>query len=84
MLRVKEAAMPRPFPELLTDALALETSQRARLAEKLLESLDELPSEEIQRLWGEEAQRRLEALRAGKGREVDGPEALRRALNAIS
>jgi hypothetical protein len=54
------------------------------LAERLLESLDELPAEEIERLWGEEAQRRLEDLRSGRAREVPGPEALRRALDAIS
>jgi len=76
--------MGRPLPDLLSDALELDTPSRARLAEKLLESLDELPSQEIERLWGEEAQRRLAALRAGREREVPGPDVLRRALDAIS
>jgi hypothetical protein len=36
------------------------------LAERVLASLDELDEEEAERLWGEEAQRRLEEYRAGR------------------
>ncbi len=76
--------MGRPFPDLLADALELDCPSRARLAERLLESLDELPADEIERLWGLEAQRRLDDLRAGRAREAPGPESLRRALDALS
>ena len=40
------------------DALKLDPKARARLAEKLLESLETLSDEENERLWGEEADRR--------------------------
>ena len=47
--------------ELETEALKLAPEDRARLAEKLLESLENLSSEENARLWAEEAQRRDQA-----------------------
>lgn len=45
--------------------LQLEPQSRARLAERLLESLDNLTPEENARIWAEEATRRDEALSAG-------------------
>ena len=45
--------------------LQLEPRSRARLAERLLESLDNLTPEENAQIWGEEAQRRDDALNAG-------------------
>lgn len=44
--------------ELETEALRLDPKARARLAGKLLESLENLSEEENARLWAEEAQRR--------------------------
>ena len=52
--------------ELEAEALKLAPAARARLAEKLLESLETLSDEENARLWAEEAQRRDQAW------EVDG------------
>ena len=46
-------------------ALKLDPKDRARLATRLLESLDDLSPDENARLWAEEAQRRLDALEAG-------------------
>jgi putative addiction module component (TIGR02574 family) len=46
-------------------ALKLEPKARARLAERLLDSLEELSPEENARMWAEEAQRRADALDAG-------------------
>ena len=45
--------------------LRLEPRSRARLAERLLESLDNLTPEENAQIWAEEAARRDEALTAG-------------------
>ncbi len=45
--------------------LQLEPRSRARLAERLLESLDNLTPEENAQIWAEEAARRDEALTAG-------------------
>jgi broad specificity phosphatase PhoE len=44
--------------ELEAEALKLEPSVRARLAERLLRSLEMLTDEESARLWAEEAERR--------------------------
>ena len=51
--------------ELEAAALKLEPSARARLAERLLDSLEALSPEENAQLWAEEAKRRAEALEAG-------------------
>ena len=44
--------------ELETEALKLSPQERARLAERLLRSLENLTDEENAQLWAEEAQRR--------------------------
>jgi hypothetical protein len=44
--------------ELVHEALKLAPHERARLAERLLESLENLTDEENTHLWAEEAQRR--------------------------
>ena len=44
--------------ELETELLKLDAKDRARLAERLLDSLDNLSTEEIESLWADEAQRR--------------------------
>ena len=44
--------------ELEAQVLQLEPEHRARLAEKLLASLEDLSEEENARLWAEEAERR--------------------------
>jgi Putative addiction module component len=51
--------------EVLRSALNLNLDDRAALAERLLASLDELDEEEAERLWADEAQKRLEEYRAG-------------------
>jgi putative addiction module component (TIGR02574 family) len=52
--------------EVLKSALSLNVEDRAALADRLLASLDELDEEEAERLWAEEAQRRLGEYRAGR------------------
>lgn len=53
--------------ELEAEALKLAPEARARLAGKLLESLENLSEEENAKLWAEEAQRRDEAWDAANG-----------------
>jgi putative addiction module component (TIGR02574 family) len=52
--------------EVPKSVLSLNLDDRAALAERLLASLDELDEEEAERLWAEEAQRRLQEYRAGR------------------
>ena len=49
--------------ELEAQALQLARHERARLAQRLIDSLDE--EDELERAWTEEAERRYEALRSG-------------------
>ena len=51
--------------ELETEALQLNPDARARLAKKLLNSLDVLSEAEVERLWVEEAERRNEQIERG-------------------
>jgi putative addiction module component (TIGR02574 family) len=65
--------------EVLRTALSLDVQDRARLAEKLLASLDALSEDEASRLWADEAERRLQEYRAGRTRAVPAEEVAQRA-----
>ena len=56
----------KSLEDLTQEALELPLDQRTRLAERILDSLDELSEEEIERLWAEEAARRVAAHEAGE------------------
>ena len=55
----------RTAEELEREALSLDVTTRARLAQRLLASLDELSPAEAEALWAEEAERRLAAYDRG-------------------
>jgi len=59
--------------EIESEVLKLDTKSRARLAEKLLSSLENLSDAENAKLWAEEAQRRDRELDADStlGKPVD-------------
>jgi hypothetical protein len=65
--------------EIEAEALKLDPKARARLAEKLLESLEQLSEEENDRLWAEEASRRDADLDAQANRGKPATDALREA-----
>jgi Putative addiction module component len=69
--------------DLEKEALALDAPQRAQLAERLLESLDELSEREVERLWFEEAERRSRALDRGELESIPAEVVLREARNAL-
>jgi putative addiction module component (TIGR02574 family) len=64
--------------------MKLDLDARARLAEKLILSLDAPSDEENLRLWVAEAERRLRDLREGRAKEIPAEEVFRRARQAIS
>ena len=71
-------------PELLTrEALALPTPDRARLAELLLSSLDDLPEQEVERLWITEAQRRATEVDRGESPLVTADELRQRVRTLL-
>jgi hypothetical protein len=70
--------------ELESEALKLDPKGRARLAGKLLESLENLSDEENEQLWLEEAQRRDQDLDASPDSGQPGDTALREARDGLS
>lgn len=66
----------------------LSAHDRASLAKKIIESLDSnsegFSEAEIEALWVEEAERRLDEMLAGTVREIAVEDALKHARNAIS
>ncbi len=58
-------------------ALDMDSGERARLAEILLRSLEDLSEEEIERLWAEEALRRDEELDSGRATARDAVDVFR-------
>jgi hypothetical protein len=62
----------------------LDLKDRATLAKWIVESLDDLSEAEVEALWAEEAECRLDELEQGLVIEVPNKEVLRRARAAIS
>jgi len=54
-----------PARELESKALKLPPRERARLAERLISSLDQETDPDAERLWLQEAERRLDELESG-------------------
>lgn len=70
--------------QLEAEIMKLGLDARARLAEKLILSLDAPSDEENLRLWVAEAERRLRDLREGRAKEIPAEEVFRQARQAIS
>ena len=62
----------------------LDLKDRAALAKWIVESLDDLSESEVEVLWAEEAERRLDEMEQGKVAEILAKDAIRRARAAIS
>ncbi len=72
--------MSTTLNEILPLTRDLDLADRAKLAEQLLTSLDEPSEGEVERLWIEEAKRRLATYRAGQTEAIPAEEVLRHAL----
>ena len=70
--------------EIEAEIQKLDLKDRATLAKWIVESLDELSETEIEALWAEEAERRLDELEQGLVTEIPARKVLRRARAAIS
>ena len=69
--------------QLEAEIMKLSLDMRAKLAERIILSLDAPSDEENLRLWVTEAERRLKELREGKAKEVPAEEVFRKAREAI-
>lgn len=65
--------------EIIEKVLRLKVQERAALAEKLLASPDDLSQEEAERLWADEAERRLQECRAGRAQSVPAEDVVAKA-----
>lgn len=70
--------MIRNNAKVISDALSLPPESRAKLAEQLLESLDDPKQREIDRLWADEAEDRIDAYERGELKAIPGQEVFRR------
>jgi hypothetical protein len=61
---------------LAEEAMQLPVASRARLADKLVESLDFAEPDEIQRLWAVKAVRRRDEIRSGQAKPVPGEQVM--------
>jgi hypothetical protein len=70
--------------EIEAEIRRLDLKDRASLAKLIVESLDDLSEAEVEALWAEEAERRLDEMERGQVNEIPAKEVLRRARNVIS
>jgi hypothetical protein len=70
--------------EIAAEALKLNPRSRARLAERLLHSLEALSDEENEALWADEAQRRDEELDRGESTARPAEDVFRDARSRLS
>ena len=76
--------MLKYLDEISEATMKLDLEDRARLAGKLLLSLDEPSTVELERLWLDEAERRLKDLRTGKAQGIPAEDVFRRAISELS
>jgi putative addiction module component (TIGR02574 family) len=75
--------MARPQRELESQALKLPRRQRARLAQRLISSLDQAADADAERLWLAEAERRLAELKSGKVAAIPAEKVIRKTRSAL-
>lgn len=75
--------MSKPVRELESQALRLPRRERARLAQRLISSLDQEVDADVEKLWLQEAERRLGELKSGKVAGIPAQKVMRKARSAL-
>ncbi len=75
--------MAKPSRELESKALRLPPKERARLARRLISSLDSKVDVDVDRLWLQEAERRLGELKSGKAAGIPADKVIRKARSTL-
>jgi len=75
--------MTRPAREVESRALRLPRRERARLAQRLISSLDQEVEADVDRLWLQEAERRLGELKSGKVAGIPAEKVVRKARSTL-
>jgi putative addiction module component (TIGR02574 family) len=69
--------------QLETELLSLPSEARAALAQKLLDSLEDVSEAEFDRLWGEESAKRAAQVDSGKVRAIPAEEVARKVRTLL-
>ena len=75
--------MPDVATDLVTRARALSPEERTRLAELLLESVQESPSAEVEAQWDAEIHRRVAEIESGRATLVHAEDVFARVRQAL-
>jgi len=75
--------MASPSDELESKALKLSRRGRARLAQRLISSLDQKVDADAEKLWLEEAERRLGELKSGKVVGIPAEKVIKKARSTL-
>lgn len=75
--------MASPARQIEVKALRLSSRERARLAERLISSLDDEVDADAEAIWVREAERRLDQLRTGKVKGRSAASVFRKARAAL-
>jgi putative addiction module component (TIGR02574 family) len=75
--------MASPTRQIESKALKLSPRERARLAERLISSLDDEVDPDAEAAWDREAERRLDDLRTGKVKGRSAASVFRKARAAL-
>ena len=75
--------MADPASKLEAKALKLPPEERARLAERLISSLDQASDPESEVLWVQEAERRLDELESGQVETIPAERVIENARSSL-
>ena len=75
--------MASPAREVESRALRLPRRERARLAQRLISSLEQEVNPGVDKLWLQEAERRLRELKSGKVAAIPAEKVVRKARSTL-
>lgn len=75
--------MPTRLDKIMQESLRLPLEDRAHLVGELLLSIDQPSADEVERLWLDEAEVRLQAYRAGGVRAIPAADVFNRAIEEL-
>jgi putative addiction module component (TIGR02574 family) len=76
--------MIRSTEKVILEALSLPPDTRALLADRLLTSLESPQREEIDKLWAEEAERRIRQIETGEVKPIPGEEVFKEIRDSLN
>jgi putative addiction module component (TIGR02574 family) len=75
--------MPKPMRDLESKALKLSPRERARLAQRLISSLDQESDADAEKLWRDEAERWSDELKSGRVAGISAEKVIRKARSSL-